>query len=213
LRAASPAQPIGAAEFAALLQPLAAHRRFLVAVSGGPDSTALMHALARWAPEAGCSVLAATIDHGLRPGSRAEAEAVAADASALGLEHRILTWSGPKPGARLQERAREARYGLLTGLARQEAAAVATAHTLDDQAETVLLRLAAGSGIAGLAGIPAHTWVEGVSGGRSSSSRRPASSRPAARKAGVSSRTPRTATPASPEAGCGGPGRSSPQRA
>jgi tRNA(Ile)-lysidine synthase len=125
----------------------------LLAVSGGPDSSALMHAAAAL----GAIVRVATVDHGLRPDSRAEAEEVGRSAQALGLPHTILAWTGAKPGTGLQEAARAARYRLLaahaaaTGVAR-----ILTGHTQDDQAETVLLRLAAGSGPAGLAGMRAE---------------------------------------------------------
>ncbi|WP_456015925.1 tRNA lysidine(34) synthetase TilS [Methylorubrum populi] len=124
----------------------------LLAVSGGPDSTALMHAAAR----AGGSVRlhVATVDHGLRPGSGEEARAVGLLAAGMGLAHAVLTWDSPRSGSRLQETARAARYHLLAAHAATIGAGlVLTAHTLDDQAETVLMRLIAGSGPAGLAGM------------------------------------------------------------
>jgi tRNA(Ile)-lysidine synthase len=132
----------------------------VLAVSGGPDSVALMRLAARLR---GASVTVATVDHGLRAESRAEAEAVAAWASEAGLPHRILTWEGPKPETGLQEAARAARYGLLAGLARDLAAPfVLTAHHRDDQAETVLMRLARGSGLGGLAGMRRETGLDGA---------------------------------------------------
>jgi tRNA(Ile)-lysidine synthase len=128
----------------------------LLAVSGGPDSTALPLMAAGWA--GGPALYAATVDHALRPESAAEAQAVAALAAGLGVPHRTLRWEGEKPATRLQERARNARYGLLEAEAeRVGAKVVVTAHHLDDQAETVLMRLARGSGIAGLAGMAART--------------------------------------------------------
>jgi tRNA(Ile)-lysidine synthase len=124
----------------------------LLAVSGGPDSTALMGFAARRPNTSGLVV--ATVDHGLRPGSADEAAAVGRAARALGLTHHVLRWEGPAPGTGLQEAARAARYGLLVALARRLGlAAIATAHTLDDQAETVLMRIARGTGVAGLAGM------------------------------------------------------------
>lgn len=130
----------------------AAPRGVLLAVSGGPDSTALLHAAATCCAPVPLHV--ATIDHGLRPGSAAEAEAVGALAARLGLPHASLRWSGPKPEAGLQAAARAARYDLLAAhAARIGAASVLTGHTADDQAETVLMRLLAGSGPAGLAGM------------------------------------------------------------
>ncbi|MCJ2072067.1 tRNA lysidine(34) synthetase TilS [Methylobacterium sp. J-030] len=139
-------------------------RGVLLAVSGGPDSRALMHAAAAL----GARVQVATVDHGLRPESRAEAEGVGAAARALGLPHAILAWAGPKPRTGLQDAARAARYDLLAAEARRVGAdRVLTGHTRDDQAETVLMRLAAGSGPAGLAGMPAErVLVPGITLGR-----------------------------------------------
>ncbi|ONF48079.1 tRNA(Ile)-lysidine synthetase [Methylobacterium radiotolerans] len=129
----------------------------LLAVSGGPDSSALMHAAARLRDATGASLRVATVDHGLRPESGAEAEAVGRAARALGLPHAILTWAGAKPGTGLQDAARRARYALLAAHAEAAGAGlVLTGHTRDDQAETVLIRLAAGSGPAGLAGMRAE---------------------------------------------------------
>lgn len=128
----------------------------LLAISGGPDSMALLLLARRWAAQGGPRLVAATVDHGLRPGSRAEARQVGAWCIELGTPHRLLAWEGEKPKTRIQERAREARYALLEGCAREIGAeAVLTAHHADDQAETVLLRLLRGSGLAGLAGMAA----------------------------------------------------------
>jgi tRNA(Ile)-lysidine synthase len=133
----------------------------LLAVSGGPDSIALMALAACWATRIGAaapSLHVATVDHGLRPEARQEAEMVAAAARRLGLPHTTLTWTGPKPASRVQERAREARYSLLAEHAAQIGAShLLTAHHADDQAETVLLRLGRGSGIGGLAGMRRDT--------------------------------------------------------
>lgn len=145
--------PIGCREAADLFAGLSAEARLLVAVSGGPDSVALLGLLAEWAREAGRPALhAATVDHGLRAASAAEAEGVAALCAQLGVPHRILLWDGAKPATGVQERARRARYALLVEEAQRLGGAVlVTAHTQDDQAETMLMRMARGSGPSGLA--------------------------------------------------------------
>lgn len=124
----------------------------LLAVSGGPDSTALMHAAA--ARGAAQGLFVATVDHGLRPGSAEEAAGVGRLAAQLGLPHAVLTWEAPRRDGGIQAEARAARYRLLSRHAGTIGAdRVLTAHTRDDQAETVLMRLLAGSGPAGLAGM------------------------------------------------------------
>src|SRR5262249_29823831 len=97
----------------------------------------------------------ATVDHGLRPGSDREAAWVAARASELGLPHRVLPWVGPKPRTGRQDAARRARYALLAEHAGRlpPPVAIVVAHHLDDQAETLLMRLGRGSGLDGLAGM------------------------------------------------------------
>lgn len=138
------------------LDLLAPHRGLLLAVSGGPDSVALMLLCAEWGERAGHDIAVATVDHGLRPESRAEAEQVGVWARALGFSHHLLTWTGEKPATRIQERARAARYALLADCAATiGAAAVVTAHHADDQAETILFRLTRGSGVSGLSGMSA----------------------------------------------------------
>jgi tRNA(Ile)-lysidine synthase len=128
----------------------------VLAVSGGPDSTALLVLAARWRKRhrVPMHLLAATVDHGLRHEARREAADVKRLAASLGVTHRTLRWTGPKPATGLQEKARAARYRLLHKAARSaKARFVLTAHTLDDQAETVLLRLMRGSGVAGIGGM------------------------------------------------------------
>jgi tRNA(Ile)-lysidine synthase len=137
-----------------LFAALVPARGALLAVSGGPDSMALMRLAAEWARRHRLPISAATVDHGLRAESRAEAEQVAAWAADLGLGHAILTWTGEKPRTRIQETARSTRYDLLLRHAREIGADhLLTAHHADDQAETILFRLARGSGLSGLAGM------------------------------------------------------------
>ena len=132
-----------------------------VAVSGGPDSLALLLLAAAVRPG---QVEAATVDHRLRRESRAEAEFVAQIAGRLGVPHTIRTaeWE-EKPQSALQERARHMRYSLLGGWAREQGlAALLTAHHLDDRAETLLMRLARGAGVRGLAGMRRVARVPGI---------------------------------------------------
>ena len=139
------------------LDGLAGAGHLVLAVSGGPDSVALMLLAARQ-PLAGTRFSVATVDHGLREGSAGEAANVAAWAAALGFAHETLVWAGPKPRTGIQEKARDARYGLLCAHARATGASgIVTAHHAGDQAETILFRLGKGSGIAGLAGMRAKT--------------------------------------------------------
>ena len=151
--AAEDAAPISAAEAKTLFDPLAQDSALVLAVSGGPDSTALLMLAARWrrARKRGPKLLAVTVDHGLRRESAAEARAVKRLARRLGVAHRTVRWRGKKPATGWQQAARDARYRLLAAAARSvKAQTILTAHTLDDQAETVLLRMSRGSGLTGL---------------------------------------------------------------
>ena len=132
--------------------------RLGLAVSGGPDSLALL-LLARAALPG--RIEAATIDHGLRPESAVEAAMVAAACRDLGVRHEVIAVT-VAPG-NLQSRARSARYEALgRWLARRSLQAIATAHHADDQAETLLMRLNRGSGLAGLAGVRERGLVPGA---------------------------------------------------
>jgi tRNA(Ile)-lysidine synthase len=134
---------------------------------------------ARWRDmlKAKPELVAVTVDHGLRKEAKAEAAAVGKLARKLGITHRTLRWTGKKPSTGLQQAARAARYRLLGEAARKVGAAhVLTAHTLDDQAETVLIRMSRGSGIAGLAGMQPFSGIPGRE--RSSRARNPYSEAP-----------------------------------
>lgn len=165
MRAADAAgAPVADRELAALFSELERFSRVVLAVSGGPDSTALLLLAHRWRKaKIGPEIIAATVDHRLRKESKAEAASVSAFARRLGIRHETLVWSGKKPARGVQEAARDARYALLVGLARQlEAGAIVTAHTLDDQAETFLMRLAHGSGLSGLGGMRRKSERDGI---------------------------------------------------
>jgi len=131
----------------------------VLAVSGGSDSTALMVLFADWLRQGGRDPAAhtvLTVDHGLRPDSAVEAAAVCRLAATLGFRQTTLVWEGVKPQTGLQAAARAVRYRLMGEYARANGiATLLTGHTLDDQAETLLMRLARGSGLDGLAGMAA----------------------------------------------------------
>lgn len=126
-----------------------------VAVSGGGDSLALLYLAVDWAKPRGMRIEAATVDHRLRAESQAEADSVSQTCAALGIPHRVLRWAhdGEVRG-NLMAAARDARLGLLGAWARDRGLpAVALGHTMDDQAETLLMRLARGAGVDGLSGM------------------------------------------------------------
>ncbi|MCE9673537.1 tRNA lysidine(34) synthetase TilS [Myxococcus stipitatus] len=128
-------------------------RSVLLAVSGGADSVALLVGTALVAPRLRLRAEVATLDHGLRPESRAEVRAVAALAARLGLECHARSL-GLADGAGVEARARQARYAALEALRVERGLdAVATAHTADDQAETLVMRLARGASLRGAVGI------------------------------------------------------------
>ncbi|MFY9686348.1 MAG: tRNA lysidine(34) synthetase TilS [Pseudolabrys sp.] len=147
------AKAVSASEVTSLFSGLQSLPVLVLAVSGGPDSTALMVLAARWRDslKAKPKLIAVTVDHGLRKESKAEAAAVARLARDLDIAHRTSRWTGRKPKTGLQEAARLTRYRLLGRAARKVGGThILTAHTLDDQSETVLIRMSRGSGISGL---------------------------------------------------------------
>ena len=158
------ALPITLTEARELLAPLTRFPRVALAVSGGPDSLALMQLAAQLRTELGLSLTVLTVDHGLRASSREEAVMVGRHAAALGLQHVLLAWESGEPrSASLQARARAARYDLMTAYCHaHDIPALVTAHHLDDQAETVLMRLKRGSGLNGLAAIPEQGAWAGI---------------------------------------------------
>jgi tRNA(Ile)-lysidine synthase len=159
-----------------LIGPLA------LAVSGGPDSMALMHLVAAWVAEAGVAdrqrmgqvpLVILTVDHRLRSASAEEAAWVKGEAAGLGLPHETLTWDEPKSTSALQAMAREARYRLIDSYLDRELQEgrvpvkrrIVVGHHEDDQAETVLMRLARGSGLDGLSGMRDEEHIQSADGG------------------------------------------------
>lgn len=148
------------ARFAQGWQQLAPGGPVGLAVSGGPDSLALLLLFHEVAPR---DFAVATVDHGLRPEAAREAAMVAGLCRKRGIPHTTLTLDMAK-GSAVQERARNARYAALAGWAREHGLlAIVTAHHADDQAETVVMRLNRGAGLRGLAGMRAISNVPGDS--------------------------------------------------
>jgi len=157
--------PISAQDAKRLFADFRAVPAIVLAVSGGPDSVALMWLMARWRRTLarGPRLVAVTVDHGLRAEAAREARDVKLLARTLDLPHRTMRWSGDKPKTGLPAAARAARYRLLAQAAQAAGAThILTAHTRDDQAETLLMRLLRGSGIAGLAAMARESARDGV---------------------------------------------------
>ncbi|MCC7016703.1 MAG: tRNA lysidine(34) synthetase TilS [Rhodospirillales bacterium] len=151
------------AEAMAAFGPFEARPHLAAAVSGGADSLALALLADRWAGARGGRVTALTLDHGLRPESAGEARRVGAWLSGRGIAHGILEWPGTKPERAIQARARAARYAILGEWCRAAGVLhLLLAHQREDQAETLLLRLAGGSGPDGLAGMSALVETSGA---------------------------------------------------
>ena len=140
--------------FDRLYKLLDQHKKLALAVSGGSDSTALMVLAAQWARAQGRldDICVLTVDHALRENSNKEAQQVCQWAQTLGLECHILIWQHDGHTVRIQEKARMSRYELMgQWCAENDVEGIVTAHNSDDQAETMLMRLARGSGVDGLA--------------------------------------------------------------
>ncbi|WP_055046161.1 tRNA lysidine(34) synthetase TilS [Devosia sp. A16] len=149
----------------AIFAPLGEFRRLGLAVSGGPDSLALLLLAAEFADRHGLHerFVVYSVDHRLRPEAAGEAAYVADAAGRLGFAARVLRWDGPKPKTGIQQAARAARYGLIAAaMAADGAEILLTAHHLADQAETVLMRLAHGSGLEGLRGMDYFAEIGGL---------------------------------------------------
>jgi tRNA(Ile)-lysidine synthase len=156
---------VSAAEAETLFSDMESSAGMMLAVSGGPDSTALLWLAALWHKtlKKKPKLFAATVDHGLRKEAKREAAGVAKLAKKLRIPHTTLRWKGAKPKTGIQQSARQARYGLLVAAAKKAGAThILTAHTVDDQAETVLMRMARGSGIGGLGGMARRTRLDGL---------------------------------------------------
>ncbi len=165
LNRAASAPPLDRVEFAARLDHLALFETapfVAVAVSGGPDSLALAILTDRWARQRGGHVCGLSVDHRLRPESRAELSRLAGWLASRSIRHEILVWEGEKPRTRIQETARAARYRLLAQWCSAAGCLhLLTAHHREDQVETHLLRRDAHSGPDGLAGMSAICESDG----------------------------------------------------
>ena len=136
--------------------------RLALAVSGGSDSMAMLRMVRDWAPR-NTQIIALTVDHDLRAEAKLEAAQVAAWCAGLGIPHHILKWQHPEIKTGIQAKARKARYDLMAAwCAEHDVQALLTAHTADDQAETVAMRAARTNSAAALAGIWAETEWQGL---------------------------------------------------
>jgi tRNA(Ile)-lysidine synthase len=167
-RRPSSLDPVSPREIEVLLRPLGDFPALALAVSGGADSMALMRFTRVWLDDFRQSprpdgtppkIFVLTVNHGLRAEAAAEAEFVSREAARLGFPHVTLEWTGCKPKTGVQAAARAARYNLMTAFARANGCeAVVTAHQLGDQAETLFMRLARGSGLDGLAAMTVRSY-------------------------------------------------------
>ena len=136
--------------------------KIAVAVSGGGDSMALVSLFATWCRDNEVELLGVSVDHGLRLEAKQECKLAASLSANIGIQHHILEWQPVKKG-NLQDNARKARHKLISNWAKSNnIKLVALAHTMDDQAETVLINLSRGSGVDGLAAMPEQLERQGV---------------------------------------------------
>lgn len=158
--------PLGRDEFAAMmagLGPFEPRPKLAVATSGGPDSLALALLVAAWGRRRGARLTALTVDHGLRTESAAEARRTSAWLAARKIDHRVLRWRGAKPATGLQAAARRARYRLMVDWCRRHGVGhLLLGHQMEDQAETLLMRLVHGSGLDGLAAMAPTSEIDGI---------------------------------------------------
>lgn len=137
--------------------------RVAIAVSGGIDSMCLAYLAQKYYRELNISVYGLIVDHGLRKESSQEAQWVKAFLQSKGIEAHVLTWQGSKPKSNIHHSAREARYDLLLNFCQaNQIPYLLTAHNLNDQAETVMLRIFRGSGIDGISAIPQEIKRDGI---------------------------------------------------
>ena len=151
------------AELMAAVGPFRRRPRLAVATSGGADSLAVCLLAASWARQRHGSIVALTINHGLRSDAASEARTLGRWLEQRSIAHEIIRWHGAKPTSAIQESARAARYGLLSRWCRDnEILHLLLGHHCDDQAETLMIRVSRGSGPDGLAAMPLQVERDGV---------------------------------------------------
>lgn len=154
---------LSADEFEKLIEPYTLEGSVAVAVSGGADSLALTLLMHEWGVPRGVEVIGITVDHRLRSDSTKEALSVHEWLKARGIEHHTLTWQHPGIASASQQKARSARYQLLSNwCSSRKMKTLLTAHHLQDQWETFLMRLSKGSGLTGLCGIKPESNINGL---------------------------------------------------
>ncbi len=160
------AAPISNQQFSNIMNAiqLKAESRLCIAVSGGADSMCLLMLAQRWCQENNHSLIAVTVNHGLRKEAKDEAASVKNWCKQLQCEHYTLDWKGKKPSSNIQSQAREIRYQLIQQFCQQQHIKhVLLAHHLQDQAETLLIRMMRGSGVSGLKGMESHSTIGNIS--------------------------------------------------